>query len=111
MVFWFIVLRAEGQKIEPELRLVFSGQQKRVSLGSYIGGSWMLAEVPSLQTHRRLRVGRTEKAGERGGAGQSWGAGLKQGSSDFHRPYMALSSRLQIRLCSLGQVWSWRELE
>lgn len=56
------------------------------------------------------RVGRTGEGWGGGGAGQAWGAGLKQEGSDFHRPYMALSSRLQIRLSSLGQGWNWREL-
>lgn len=40
-----------------------------------------------------------------GGAGWGWEAGLRQGSSDFHRPYMALCSRLQLTFCSLGQGW------
>ena len=86
---------------------MFSGQQKRVSFGSCIEGSWTLAEVFSIPLKRKQKVGRAWEGWGRGGEAGAAGAGLWHGSSDFHRPYMALSSRLpiQILLSGLGEIW------
>ena len=83
---------------------VFSGQQKRVSFGPCIDGSWTLAEVFSIPMQRKQKVGRAWEGRRRGGAA---GAGLRQGPSDFHSPYMALSSRLPIQILLSGSRELW----